>query len=292
MRLFDSDLLMIRTTDEQEKVVKVKSIKLRHYPIEDNMWNITTSLSSQIIDELMSGEPIHFDSRDLSRFPSTFLPFVKTLGFETFFAMGLVESRQFLGTIIIGYKDNRSHMKKYYKDMLKIMAHYASSALATFHYQQKLHYLANVDGLTGLFNRRYFFEQANVKITSNCRGYILVIDLNNFKLINDKYGHVMGDQVIETFGHLLQDHFPYPNIVSRVGGDEFYLFLPDTGGDDMSMIKRQIDSLQKQFTHRFLSTISEPISFSWGCSIFPDDGNDLDQLVSVADMSMYRMKRT
>lgn len=153
--------------------------------------------------------------------------------------------------------------------------------------------LSNFDPLTNLSNRRFLSENFSslfqeVKEAGTTL-YMLYIDLNNFKSINDNYGHEMGDRLLAEFGKRIKDRVRTMDMVSRIGGDEFLLIMTSLNKNDVI-----------KFLDRFIKEIKEPyyidskkfyISSSIGISQFPKDGETFQQLLKKADMAMYTAKK-
>ena len=158
---------------------------------------------------------------------------------------------------------------------------------------EKIRHESIHDPLTGLRNRNTLDESMTQMFAgsnrNNHKAAILLIDLNNFKRINDTYGHTAGDQVlIETAKRLKKvtraDEFAY-----RVGGDEFLVLMPhvkDT--DDFKSVKvRFIEALAFQMNYQAYDL---SVSSSIGCALYPDDGTSFDTLFQIADKRMYQDK--
>jgi len=144
------------------------------------------------------------------------------------------------------------------------------------------------DPLTGLYNRKFFCENSNklLEIARREKRQLLIIfiDLDNFKVINDLYGHVKGDEVLKSVAHILKYGFRNSDIIARFGGDEFVIaILMDKNEDKIIKI---IERTRKEIENRL-----PEISFSYGYSKYPDDGNDIEKLVKIADERMYENKR-
>ena len=122
------------------------------------------------------------------------------------------------------------------------------------------------------------------------RFVLLYLDLNDFKLVNDQYGHKKGDLVLTTIAHRLREALRDSDMVSRVGGDEFVVILPDPPSDN-GMIK-VIDKIRQAISQPIdidqQSNVSVGISI--GMSIYPDDGLTADTLLKKADLAMYQDK--
>jgi diguanylate cyclase (GGDEF)-like protein len=153
--------------------------------------------------------------------------------------------------------------------------------------------LAYHDTLTGLPNRTLFNDRLGVAFARARRHRhkvaVLMLDLDRFKEVNDRLGHSVGDQLLKAVGQRLVALLRESDTVSRMGGDEFLLLLPD-----MERIEYAAKAAE-----RILRAVREPFVFdqqtvhittSIGVAIFPDDGKDADTLVKNADIAMYRAK--
>ena len=156
-----------------------------------------------------------------------------------------------------------------------------------------LTYLANNDPLTNLFNRRRFREELKDWVAQMERhestGALLFIDLDNFKYINDTIGHQKGDEILINFANLLRARVRETDIIARLGGDELAIILPYTDAARAQSIAMQILELARGNTQvnngRFHS-----VTASIGIALFPDHGNDVEKLLTYADLAMYRAK--
>jgi len=161
-------------------------------------------------------------------------------------------------------------------------------------YEQQIKYQAYHDGLTGLPNRRSFYEKIHECILMAKRYQhivaIMFVDLDGFKSVNDNFGHDIGDLLLKETGKRLQKCVRETDIVARMGGDEFTLILPEIiMKKDANKVAKQINEvLHETFA---LSGHSITISSSIGISIFPDDGDNEEILVKKADDAMYKAKQ-
>ncbi len=145
------------------------------------------------------------------------------------------------------------------------------------------------DPLTGILNRRGFEQEGAAAIRGSKVGAVLYLDLNQFKTINDRFGHQAGDALLKAFGHRLEFCLRPEDVIGRLGGDEFSIVLPDVGLDDV-----------RHITERLVQTASEAYiiqgqeikcTASVGIALMPKHGEELWHLVSVADQAMYYAKR-
>lgn len=152
---------------------------------------------------------------------------------------------------------------------------------------------ANFDALTGLANRRYFQEvfQHELKVAqrSNQRLAIIFIDLDEFKPINDKFGHHYGDELLAQTALRIKAPLRDTDIVARIGGDEFVVLLAGNPSqqDAITVARRIHEQVLQPFE---IDGQRAQISLSCGISMYPDAGNTLSELIRHADMAMYQAK--
>ncbi|MCX7545425.1 GGDEF domain-containing protein [Marinicella gelatinilytica] len=159
--------------------------------------------------------------------------------------------------------------------------------------QAKLYQLANFDQLTGLFNRSHIMtllKQIHARLKTNQSIHLVMLDLDNFKQINDQFGHDAGDQVLIQLGQLCQQHITAPNLAGRFGGEEFLLVLVDSNTDQVS---KKIETLRIQAQHINTTIHPEcpPIHFSAGLSECRYN-QVITECIKCADLAMYQAKNS
>ena len=159
--------------------------------------------------------------------------------------------------------------------------------------EQQLQYLADHDVLTGLYNRRRFGEELAQQIAVcerlGVESALLVLDLDNFKFINDALGHQAGDELIRSIASQLKGRIRRTDIVSRLGGDEFALLLTGTGADAAQELAEELLAMVRG--HRVLAR-DKPVQVKTSIGIAMLDAQDLtaEQLLLEADVAMYEAK--
>lgn len=152
--------------------------------------------------------------------------------------------------------------------------------------------LARHDALTGLPNRRFFVEKLHevlLKTTDVSRSAVLMLDLDGFKSINDTYGHSVGDRALTQFAERTSAIMRSGSIVTRVGGDEFAVIVPDIGSlDDPTALARRIAVAAAEPS--LLDNIPTRLGVCIGIAIAPQDGMEPEVLVQHADRALYRAK--
>jgi diguanylate cyclase (GGDEF)-like protein len=159
--------------------------------------------------------------------------------------------------------------------------------------QERLNYLAYFDDLTGLPNRALFSDRISQAIADAHRHNRLVglmfMDIDHFKNINDTFGHIAGDSLLQAVGERLKAFFREDDTVARFGGDEFAVVLADMSNvDDMTLVVQKILHLFKESLTIFGNEMF--VTFSIGITIYPFDDSDIQNLLQNADAAMYQAK--
>ncbi|RJQ18746.1 MAG: diguanylate cyclase [Nitrospiraceae bacterium] len=153
---------------------------------------------------------------------------------------------------------------------------------------------SSVDPLTNIYNRR-FINGFLIKEIDRCKRSdrhlsIVISDIDNFKTINDSYGHLSGDTVLKTVSTLMTNAFRNLDVVGRYGGDEFMIILPETTNKTASQI---IERFRKKIENTEITLpkgMNVKVTFSFGIATFPDDGTLVDDLLVAADERLYKVK--
>ncbi|MCB1158910.1 MAG: GGDEF domain-containing protein [Leptospiraceae bacterium] len=147
------------------------------------------------------------------------------------------------------------------------------------------------DELTGVFNRRYFNIMISREIKRSQRYSrpfsLLMLDVDDFKKFNDMYGHETGDIVLKLVGDALKSCFRSEDVVSRVGGEEFTVILPEVDGESALIPAKRF---LKYLTDHASNQIGKKVTASGGIATYPIDGMSSDAIYSAADKAMYRSK--
>jgi len=155
--------------------------------------------------------------------------------------------------------------------------------------EERVHYQATHDALTGLANYREFLDSLEREIRrgerSNRSFAVLLLDLDELKLINDRFGHLAGNRALKRLSEVMKEQCRSTDLAARYGGDEFAVLLVD-GDPGMA---RQIAG---RIEHALGARREEPrLGVSIGISIFPDDGRSVQDLLEAADRELYQRKR-
>ncbi|MEX0749615.1 MAG: EAL domain-containing protein [Dehalococcoidia bacterium] len=160
-------------------------------------------------------------------------------------------------------------------------------------FEEQLIHLANHDPLTSLFNRRRFDEEVERQLRESERygiqGALLFMDLDQFKDVNDSRGHRSGDELLTGLASLLRERLRRTDVVARLGGDEFAILLPHTQPEHARSIAADLLDAIRNFTF-MVGGSPLRISASIGVALFPEHGTSAGELLSRADLAMYRVK--
>ena len=179
--------------------------------------------------------------------------------------------------------------------VLDILGNIISSIKTISNYNKEVEYYATRDPLTNLYNQRVFWEFLKYEIDRaarhNYKVSLLVIDIDNFKLVNDTYGHIFGDLFIEKFAEFLKNFLTESSIVARFGGDEFCVILPEADTETAVLIAEQIKKNSEKVTIKTPDGKLISATVSIGIATFPDHAKDPKDLFIIADNMMYKAKK-
>lgn len=159
--------------------------------------------------------------------------------------------------------------------------------------EEKLTTFARIDGLTQVYNRRYFHEEAEKQLMLAHRYHrsvaILVLDLDHFKKINDTYGHRAGDEVLKDFARICRETIRETDIIGRIGGEEFAILLPETErGSTLQLAERIRSSVESSALKFNKATLAYSVSI--GVAVKDAEKIHIDDLLSRGDKSLYEAK--
>lgn len=171
----------------------------------------------------------------------------------------------------------------------------ARPAIVSKKLMQILNTMARVDQLTGMYNRKFLDEFTDVSIPQALRSKttyaILMIDIDFFKMINDTYGHDVGDEAIRIVSRVIKSQIRSSDIAIRYGGEEFIALLYNCSKENVLKIAQ---SIRTEFAQQKIPANGEMFSktLSIGCSQFPQDSESIWKCIKFADISLYRAKES
>ena len=178
--------------------------------------------------------------------------------------------------------------------LAQTMANEAAMALENARLYEEARNVADRDMLTGFYNHRYLHERLGEEVVRAQRSRrplgVLMLDLDDFKLVNDTFGHLFGDRVLVWTAELIRSTLRAPDIAARYGGDEFAIVLPDADADDA---RRAAERILAAFLGQPFQTAERgpvPIAVSIGVATHPLDGRTGTDLIAAADRRLYEVK--
>jgi len=174
---------------------------------------------------------------------------------------------------------------------LESVADIFSSAIQNANYVHRVKQLAYLDGLTGIFNRRYFETRVTEEI-ERARRFgnelsLIMVDVDKFKSLNDSFGHLLGDEVLRQVSSLLSRQVRKIDVVCRYGGEEFVILLPQTGPEQAFHVA---DKLRRAVEEWQFPGVPRALTISGGVAVYPAHGDARDELVKAADAALYAAK--
>jgi diguanylate cyclase (GGDEF)-like protein len=207
-------------------------------------------------------------------------------------SLPLVSFGENLGVLVCVHQRNRAFLPND-AQALESVADILATATQNARYVDRVRQLAYRDGLTGVFNRRYFESRLVEEITRAARYgsgvSVLMVDLDLFKTINDEFGHMLGDDVLRAVSRIFCRSLRKVDVVCRYGGEEFAIILPATPGGSAHMVA---DKLRRAVASAHYPGISFPVTISAGIAEFPANGITRDDIVRAADAALYKAKQS
>lgn len=184
---------------------------------------------------------------------------------------------------------------EYDQEIISIFSNQAAIAIEHASLYEKTIHMATTDGLTGLYNHRYFQERLSIEISKAERKKteltLILCDIDFFKAFNDTYGHLEGDNILKKLADQLKEDFK-DAIISRYGGEEFAVILPSI---DKSTTFKLAENFRKNVEKNFYrssSTNDMNVTISIGIASYPSDSKDQRNLIHSSDLALYRAKET
>ncbi len=203
-----------------------------------------------------------------------------------------IKSRgKLIGILALGKKKEASLYTHEDIELVKSMASQAGIIIENAQVYSQAITWANTDGLTELYNHRHFHERLDQEIARGSRfGAIfslIMLDLDHFKIFNDNYGHLAGDEVLRKIGRCIEASIRSVDMAFRYGGEEFTIILPETRLDDAYKVAERI----RKTIEAKASAGTMPVTASLGISSWPVDGMTKEDIVSRADAALYQAKQ-
>jgi diguanylate cyclase (GGDEF)-like protein len=203
----------------------------------------------------------------------------------------LISFRQMLGVLALDSEKLRAFGSKDTQP-LEAVADICATAIQNVNYVERVKQLAYLDGLTGIFNRRYFelrlVEEMERARRFNAGMAVIIIDIDHFKHLNDEFGHLLGDEVLRQVSSVFHQQLRKIDVVCRYGGEEFAILLSQTDPDYAVQVT---EKLRRSVEEWQFPGVPRPVTISAGVATFPRHGTSRDELVQAADSGLYAAKQ-
>ncbi len=176
--------------------------------------------------------------------------------------------------------------------LLTLVSDYLAIGVENARRYREIHDMANRDSLTGLYNQRYLYGALENLITEKRCFSLIFMDIDDFKTVVDAEGHINGSRTLREVAQKICECLEGDSFGVAYGGDEFVAVLPDTDTTHAAQVAQKIRHLIKSSTLLTRWGSSVRVTASFGVATFPDDANDLTELLALADQAMFKVKDT
>jgi len=212
---------------------------------------------------------------------------------NSFIAAPIVSSNEILGLIIIADETENAY-NDYQAQLVFNFATQSGIAITNARLFSEIKEMAITDGLTGIYNRRHFFQLAE-KEFARYKRYgrklsALMIDVDDFKKLNDTYGHHFGDTVLKSVAKICREQLRENDLIGRYGGEEFAVILIETDLIEASKVAERLRKTVEEKISHIISGVEAEISVSIGVATATEDIKSVDELICNADLALYSSK--
>jgi len=203
----------------------------------------------------------------------------------------LVSFGQILGALVLDHTQPGA-FRTVELQPLESVADICATAIQNAHYVERVKQLAYIDGLTGIFNRRYFEMRIAEEIERSRRFEsgvaVIMVDIDHFKRLNDEFGHLLGDEVLRQVSSVFHQQLRKIDVACRFGGEEFAIVLAQTNAEQALLVA---EKLRRQVEDWQFPGVPRRVTISAGTACFPEHGTTRDDLVKAADAGLYFAKQ-
>jgi diguanylate cyclase (GGDEF)-like protein len=226
--------------------------------------------------------------RDIGGLPSSLKMFTEA---ASRMSIPLISFGQTLGVLTL-HSCERNAFGESEIQPLESVADICASSIQNAHYVERIRKLSYLDGLTGIFNRRFFELRILQEIERARRSAagmaVIIADIDQFKKLNDEFGHLLGDEVLRQVSSLFHQQVRKIDVVCRYGGEEFAILLTNTNAQHAMAVAEKLRKLVESWQ---FPGVPRRVTISAGVAAFPEHGGTRDELVHAADTGLYSAKQ-
>ena len=248
--------------------------------------NITSEVFMDVIN---NNKPIIDNNVNEEKYP-----FLRGRDIKSFICIPLYSKTTKLGLILIEHKNENAFGDNSVR-LLGVIGQQIGITLENVLLYKNMQDMATIDGLTGVYNRLYFqsrvITEYNKAVEKGYKLSIAIFDIDYFKRFNDTYGHLFGDKVIKTIAATIKESLGENDIIARYGGEEFVILYPQT---DLEEAYQKVEKLRKILEQIVITDgkNSASVTASFGVACYPDNADNVTQLLRISDKALYRAKET
>ncbi len=212
--------------------------------------------------------------------------------FKNYVAVPLIGRRSVLGVMLFE-QELLDSVTEDLVDFARLIAQELSLSVENAFLYARMKQMAIYDNLTGVFNRMYLMNYVDELFYSHAGVVsVIILDIDHFKIVNDRFGHLCGDVVLKTVASLIREAAESEGVVARYGGEEFVVILPGMDCDQALAFAERIRRLISD--HQFVSEDGTriPVTISAGLACYPIDADNYERLLYLADVALYEAKNT
>ncbi|MBU1090745.1 MAG: sensor domain-containing diguanylate cyclase, partial [Candidatus Omnitrophica bacterium] len=243
----------------------------------------------------LEGMPLHLSKKTIRKYKNTKV--VQLLKSDEMVLIPLKAKDKTNGIIVADNFITKTPITKDNLRMLSLLANQAGLAIENSRLYQKTVIRTRMNSLTGLWNHGYFQHLLHREIDKAKKEKLMlsliILDIDDFKIYNDKLGHQAGDKILKNLGHLLRNHFRKMDHVCRYGGEEFSIILPQTDKPEALLIAERLRKNIAEWKFSKAEILPKKrLTASLGLSTFPADADNPADLISAADKKLYQAKHS
>lgn len=277
LEMFGADYCCILHMNEEKGGLEV--IACNHSSLQNEILEVGVGLGGKVYT---TGESLIMSNYIDN--PATTSRLMNATGSQSLIATPLSVGGEIRGAIMLAHRDAHYFSYDNYR-LLQAMAGHIGLAVGNARLHAEVRRLANRDSLTGLYARHYLDEEIKVRQSTDICGCLIVVDIDQFKIVNDTYGHQKGDKILKEVSEIVSSSIRHGDIAARWGGEELSVYLPLMGVEQAAFVAERIRRRVMEETDPSVTVSCGIAEWSW-----IDERVSVESLFYRADMALYRAK--